>query len=1113
MQVYFKEVNRTRRKMDKLLKGLLLLSGLLILFSGSPSYAGEDSLPIITITKAKVPPVIDGKMEPGEWQQAAGVTGFLDLYGNLVPQQTFVYVTYDDEKLYLAFQYPFPSNIKLKSTIKERDGSVAMDDAIEVWLNPGKGIYYQFLGNSIGTMEDYRYIKGKPDRTWNGNWEFKSRVEDSGETAGGILTFARKIWTAEIAISFKDLGVTTPRDGETWRINFNRDIVSRAGKEGPHWTTWSDIGGRFNNPSRFGYLIFRNSSPVVQVKSIGDLSAGDIRLAGEVNNFTATPAKLSAHLLVVSRKEGKKVIDRSSSLTVAPGKTTPLEIKDELQVSRPWPVKAVFTLKDSTRGNLLYKTILPFTVSPSFRVSLVPFYTKGYIKIEVNTKRLGGLASFKGYLDIEGAKDKKVIKHVFLKELTPGNRSVTINVDISKFPPGDYAARAYLLDNRNKVIAATTITFPVPKKPEWLGNKIGLSDTPPPPWKPVKVKGNSVFVTQRKYRIGNNGLPQQIITLGKEILTGPARLRAVVNGKEVSWRFKPLAKTGQNPNQASWEIRGTAGPLTLTGKLRMEFDGFSLYHFKITTQKPITLNSLALEFPLKKDFTLYARGSKNLPPTKRFYASLYKNTFKSAKEVDMGNRGTWIYNPTGWKWPYTFLNEVWVGDDKRGFSLMCETDENIIGKKYAEFIPVGKEMKLKINLISKPILLKKPLTYEYAYQATPVKPEPSDPKRWHASYFANWPPDYLKRLYVGAQYHLLAYKSYPKLYNPKSTAQLVKKVHKYGAKIVPDFYIGYASPETPEFKLYGPEWEVIPRGGFGGMRGGAKLACPRSSSFSDFVLYTVKKLVEDFHLDGIYNDSAASACENPAHGCGYVKEGKRHPTLNLWATRELYKRIYTYLHTGGRDGVVFSHTTKQTALSGFYNVITEGEEWCVEKERQYTRLSPDMFRAKVMQNQYGTPFTWYVFHQYSWRGSNYGTPVPFHEVLMMGLVHRILPTIGDKIGGEKIIPIWDLMDKWWTTSEFIPYWNPKDPAKTNSEEVLASTYMKQNEKQALVVVSNWKYEEAKAEVVLDFTPFGFGSRLKATSAFSGERLSLGKGNKLRLNIPKRDFKLIVVSPE
>ena len=77
----------------------------------------------------------------------------------------------------------------------------------------------------------------------------------------------------------------------------------------------------------------------------------------------------------------------------------------------------------------------------------------------------------------------------------------------------------------------------------------------------------------------------------------------------------------------------------------------------------------------------------------------------------------------------------------------------------------------------------------------------------------------------------------------------------------------------------------------------------------------------------------------------------------------------------------------------------------------------------------------------------------------------------------------------WTTSKFIPYGDPDAPVKTGSGEVLASTYMKQ----ALVVVSNWKYKNTKARVSFEFTRFGFGSRLKVTDSFSGERISLNRG--------------------
>ncbi len=98
----------------------------------------------------------------------------------------------------------------------------------------------------------------------------------------------------------------------------------------------------------------------------------------------------------------------------------------------------------------------------------------------------------------------------------------------------------------------------------------------------------------------------------------------------------------------------------------------------------------------------------------------------------------------------------------------------------------------------------------------------------------------------------------------------------------------------------------------------------------------------------------------------------------------------------------------------------------------------------------------------------------------------------------------------WTTSKFIPYGDPDAPVKTGSEEVLASTYMKQDEKQALVVVSNWKYAKTEASLTFNFEKFGFGKNLILKDAFSGKVLPLNRGI-LRLNMPERDFKIIIVN--
>ncbi|HIE51418.1 MAG TPA: hypothetical protein EYP85_06630 [Armatimonadetes bacterium] len=1054
--------------------------------------------PLLTVPRVHSPPQIDGRIQSGEWEGACSATGFRELGGPLAERQTTVYIAFDEKKLYFAFRCPQEGRF--------RDGPRGRDirfgpqmEAVEIWLQPpGKG-WFQFLGVPAGGFLDGSSERGE---AWDANWEYASRVEDTGEIVGGILTFAKKVWTAEVSVSFSDLGVSTPQEGEVWRLNFCRDFSVEPGRSrNPEdWTTWSFVQGNFATPQMFGYARFSRKAPGLQILQLGDLKNGNLSIRGKVSGAQRGRVEVQT---VVSVREGRKtILDRIEPLATSPGQVIDFALTETLKVSRTTEMTLLLAVQDVTNDLLLAQMEVPFTCVTSLYVKPILVYARGFVEVSIDASRLALPPDFSAQVEIPGTGLS------WQGQMGKGDPQARCRFNITALKPGDYLVKASLADPQGKVLASSSEPLPIPERPVWLGNKIGLSDQVPPPWGPIKVSGQSVLVTDREYRLGNNGLPSQIVGLGKPMFAGPAVLKAVVNGQEVVWTFKPLKKVAQSDQEVTWQVEGHGGGLVLTGSLRVEFDGFGLYRFKIASPQPSYLDSLMLEFPLTEDFALYARARRGLPPSKSCYASLYRNTFSSAEEVAMGDGGQWVYSPA-WKWSDVFFNEVWVGDDERGFAIMSETDKNIRGPRYAQFLQEGKQVTLRINLISERTVLEKPLAYEYAYQATPARPRPQDPKRWHASYFANWPDEYLDRLYVACQYHLLAHTSYPQLHDSKQTARTLERPHQHGVKVVPDSHPAGAAVETPEFKLFGYEWEAIPRSGWSGFRDTVRVTC-YASSYPDFMLYTVKKWVEEFNLDGIYIDSGTAPCENAYHGCGYTdEEGNRHPTLPLWATREFYQRLYTYLHTGGREGVIFSHTMHETLVSGFQDVVTQGEEWCVEKERQYRRLSPDMFRAKEMFTQYGTPFTWYAFHQYSWRGDRYGGPVPFNEILMMCLPHRIFPTIGDRVGGEKIMPVWDLFDEWWTTSKFIPYWSPASPVKTNAPEyILASTYLKP--KQALVVVSNWSYKPQKAQVAFDWQGLGLdGRRAKVTEALTG-KVPAVDGDRVSLALPARDLAILLV---
>lgn len=114
----------------KNLKGLILASMLFMVIYPASAEIPKDE-PLVVVPMVKSAPKIDGKIDDEEWKDASMVTNFMMLKGELVKSQTWVYLAYDRENIYIAFRSFFPG--RLKAEVKTRDGSVFGDDAIEVF--------------------------------------------------------------------------------------------------------------------------------------------------------------------------------------------------------------------------------------------------------------------------------------------------------------------------------------------------------------------------------------------------------------------------------------------------------------------------------------------------------------------------------------------------------------------------------------------------------------------------------------------------------------------------------------------------------------------------------------------------------------------------------------------------------------------------------------------------------------------------------------------------------------------------------------------------------------------------------------------------------------------
>lgn len=201
------------------------------------------NVPELLCRKTYDPPIIDGVLDDPSWREAHGVTGFSLLRGEgLAKEQTYAFVLYDNSYLYVAFicLESRPDLITVRNF--ERDGAVWLDDCVEVFIDTNHDhlTYFHIIANIAEVS--YDEIGRLQPWTWNCDWQvFVTRYEDR--------------WTVEIAIPFWCMNMETPRPGEIWGFNLNREEWRLGEKSG-----WAPTWNLFHEPYHFGHLIFEPES-------------------------------------------------------------------------------------------------------------------------------------------------------------------------------------------------------------------------------------------------------------------------------------------------------------------------------------------------------------------------------------------------------------------------------------------------------------------------------------------------------------------------------------------------------------------------------------------------------------------------------------------------------------------------------------------------------------------------------------------------------------------------------------------------------------------------------------------------------------------------------------
>ncbi|MFH0965995.1 MAG: glycoside hydrolase domain-containing protein, partial [Planctomycetota bacterium] len=832
---------------------------------GSGAKAPEYQPPVATAALTDAPPVMDGTWSAEEWRNAAQLTNFASVSDHkLAAIQTRAYVTYDAERIYFAVLSPVLPGAALTAQRKERDDGVWQDDAIQVYLTPPSGNTFTFIGNSIGTIYDRKYEKGiQYDVAWNGAWDYATGVE--GEW-----------WTAEVSIAFRELGTGTPSDGETWQLNVTRDRVQPQ-----DLSAWPALSA-YADSERHGRLVFSRSAPVVSEAPAFERIVGrkaDLR-AKISGGRTAEGANLK--VAWIAALGGRIILSRSEEIALASGEEAEVRVEDELSNE---PDLVAFTVTDKETGQTLYKSLASVGRREAVSVSFTPVPSQGICKVSV-VLGYGAAANPRATIKLMRTGSSDGGTPVVRIERLEGSRG-SGEFKLEEIEAGRYEVLTEI-ESYGTVAEWRTGEFVKPEEP-WRGTRLGLSETPPPPWTPLTVEAGedgalTARIWGREYVFRDGGLPERIVNDGSEmLLAGGAKIEARVGGTDEQWQPGRMRVVTQDKNAVTFETAETSQNFTLRAKTTVEFDGMLWTEMELVPKAAAQVEAVDLVVPLRSELVRYRHWPGDLALT--------------------GNIG----RENGWRWmselpKYAYF---WLGNDDMGLTWFFETwgqFKHADAKATVELAREKKALTLRIRYVGEPAKIAEPLRLSFGLQATPTRPRP---KGWRSWGGGNTVGTNISVPWTSEEDHRYG-AGYPEAANEDYYYRLVKAQRENGWKVVPYNVLLWSANFSPEMQYNLVDWDL--GGGINKYSDTRKFwwgrrICGGAASYGEFFTWKARRYIESTGIDGLYHDLQWSyKCGNPDHGYGETHRAIR-------GDRELNKRVYTMMKQFGRPLWKFDHAS------------------------------------------------------------------------------------------------------------------------------------------------------------------------------------------------------------
>ncbi len=649
------------------------------------SAARADSGACVTIAKCHAAPTLDGRIDAGEWKDAAAISNFID--ADCVTTEnpnTVAYVMADDKNIYIATRCIEPDPKGPRGIVRKHDDRAFEDDCIQVYLAPEDirkakmaainvggyegsynnwytdiKAYYEFTVNCKGSLTE----AWNDVRDWNAPWTAKVGREKGA-------------WTAEIAIPIKSLGIKSLSNDTFWGFTiFRNRQARRSGFVAPAYGGYT--------PLPVGAIYITNDHPVARMALTSAPVQGANELSFALVNNTDKPSTIE----VTAAQKGSKVSPRI--ITLAPMSSQ--IVKQPYTLAGEGNAQADYSVKVQGEGVPMLSGYIGTNIQSKQDVDIRYFSIPAevYGDIHLNT----GSVATKAVLMAQVSGHDLVSKEANLV----GTHGTTIIIPAVGKPGEKVNGRLQVFDAKGNILATRMMNSVVPEKFAWLDSKAGLPLKVLPPYKPIVVKSKNVSMIGKTLEYTDFALPARVVTAGKEILAAPIQLIVKSSGKKVAWQSKSWKMLEKDEQHVKIESIWKSAKFDLKMTSNVEYDGFIWNEASIIPHGEQRLDNVSLYIPMKKDVSKYV------------YHGYAQN----------GN----ALSPVGMRAPIN--QNMWLGDESRGLAWFAESLEWVKSSDYANQMAVipGKGSTMwRSTFIDTPTTLNSPYTMSFALHVTPAKP-------------------------------------------------------------------------------------------------------------------------------------------------------------------------------------------------------------------------------------------------------------------------------------------------------------------------------------------------------------------------------------------------------